>query len=65
MEELYIARDKNGALYLYEEKPYKPTQDYWTASSLNYFSIDDNLFPEVKWEDEETTKVKLEITKID
>ena len=41
---MYIARDKDGTLCVFFNKPIK---------------IDSSLFPEVKWEDEEPTEVEL------
>ena len=42
---MYIARDKDGDLYLYKKQPVKYSES--------------SLFPEVKWEDEEPTEVEL------
>ena len=48
----WIARDKNGRLYLYLQKPQK-LKTYWKSSSLEFeFSIYDDLFQFIKWEDE-------------
>lgn len=61
----WIARDEDGGLYcFYHGKPIKvdggdwelPTKNYW-----DYVSLDKNLFPQIKWEDEEPTKVELTI----
>lgn len=58
---LYVARDKNGSLYLYGNKP-KKHSIIWT--NLGFVErLDSNLFPEVKWEDEEPTEVELTIKK--
>lgn len=58
---LYVARDKNGSLYLYEYKP-KKHSIIWT--NLGFVEeLDSDLFPEVKWEDEEPTEVELTIKK--
>lgn len=56
----YIARDKNGMLYLYELKPSKILDgDYWDqvkdVESFNQFS---HLLQMVKWEDEEPWKIE-------
>lgn len=59
---LYIARDKNESLYLYECKP-KKYKTIWNEYSSFVEELDSNLFPEVKWEDEEPTEVKLVIKK--
>lgn len=58
--ELWIARDKCGELWLYNIKPRKLLL-YWCASGigLNALAIDNSLFPEVKWEDEEPRRVMI------
>lgn len=52
----YIARDKNGSLYLYNMKVDKVT-DYWVndnkAIEMVNFNIYSNLFYFIKWEDNE------------
>jgi len=59
----WIARDEKTGLHIYNEKPHK--SDYyneWVGIEGIYFRINDsNLFPQVKWEDEEPTKVELTI----
>ena len=63
--DLWVARDKNGALFLYvDRKPFKENDVRWGL----YFGdcdyrLDDSLFPEVQWSDAEPTKVKLVIDK--
>lgn len=61
----FIARDKNGELYIYlGRKPYK-AKFSWTLYSGepdDFKKIPDKyLFPEVKWEDEEPTEVSIKI----
>lgn len=56
---LYVARDKNGALYLYENKPYKDV-GIWCPRGMSILLGRDAL-PEVKWEDEDPTEVELTI----
>ena len=61
----FIARDKNGELYIYlGRKPYK-AKFSWTLYSGepdDFKKIPDkNVFPEVKWEDEEPTEVEIKI----
>lgn len=58
----WVARDENGSLYMYINKP-KKLDDTWSLNSFGFFKLDDSLFPEVKWSDEEPTKVKLIIEK--
>lgn len=59
--DLWIARNKNESLFLFvEEKPYKEG-DWWEIFSYQYFTMDNSLFPEVQWSDEEPTRVRLVI----
>ena len=53
----WIARDKDGFLCLSASPPQK-SNDIWITSD---FVIGKNNFPQVKWEDEEPTKVELTI----
>ena len=62
MEEMWLARDKNNHIYLFEKKPEKD-DTYWCYDDGDYMEIDGSLFPEVKWSDAEPTKVKLVIDK--
>lgn len=43
---LYVARDKNGKLYLYSTKPSKLANGYW-VEGRDYSELDKNLFPEM------------------
>ena len=62
-QEMWLARDEDGLLYLfYGRKPVK-TEHSWYNWSRDYYRIKESLFPEVKWSDEEPTKVKLVIDK--
>lgn len=68
MEEMWLARDKDGNLFLYIGGiPIKNSFDKgWIAQELlitNIVQLDKDLFPEVKWSDKEPTKVKLVIDK--
>lgn len=63
MEEMWIARDKSGSLYLFKVKPVKYQNVWSNLSSQSLIPLNNKLFPEVKWEDEEPTKVKLVIEK--
>lgn len=46
---LYVARDFGGGLYLFPEKPILRTDyKYWDGD--NWFKIDQDLFPEVTFE---------------
>lgn len=49
---LWVARDNNGELYLYNEKPecYNDSK-VWFAGGI-CAKLDNNFFPELKWKDE-------------
>ena len=63
--EAWAARDEDGGLYLYRDKPKKGDKQWHpnslTCTGLAYLS--DERFPEIQWSDEEPTKVKLVIDK--
>lgn len=59
---LYVARDKDESLYLYEYKP-KKCRTVWSDYLGFIEKLDSNLFPEVRWPDEEPTEVELVIKK--
>ena len=51
----YVARDKNGRLYLYRGKPFRrDTYFYGNVFSLNFksFDLNENDYKDLKWEDE-------------
>ena len=54
----YIARDRNGKLCVYVEKPYRDRY-LWMSESL-YCNIDvfNHLFQFIKWEDEEPYSIE-------
>lgn len=57
---MWIARDADNSLWLFEEKPCK--SDYVWISSLGVgvqFRINEKLFPTVKWADEEPRELVL------
>ena len=62
---MWVARDKNGKLWLHlsESKPYRDGDDMWLNNEGSYHKLESSLFPQVKWEDEEPTEVKLVIKK--
>ena len=48
----WIARNERGLLFLYDDEPFKDkyeNYDYWETSG-NCYLIDDDLFPEVTFE---------------
>lgn len=60
---MWIARDKDGSLYVYVSRPHK---NYKTLSwdktgrcDEETMSINPDLYPEVKWEDSEPTELIL------
>lgn len=57
----WVARDGNGMLYLYFAKPRKYQSEWLPNIRPDHFKIDRNLFPEVKWEDEEPKGIELSI----
>ena len=64
-QEMWLARDKDGSLYFHGIlKPKKDTgEGMWISDNYNPYPINTGSFPEVKWSDDEPTKVKLEIVK--
>lgn len=57
----WVARDKDGDIYVYSDKPDKERIE-WLSS--NFINIERHSFPKIKWEDEEPTKVKLIIEEV-
>ena len=59
----YLGRDSFGDLTVFLEKPKRHSEStIWGleyGGEGKYFEIDRNLFPQIKWEDDEPTKVKL------
>lgn len=53
---MWAARDINGSLYIYVEKPMKYLDKYWRDCSMKdfyvseYFDIDDSVFEHVTFE---------------
>ena len=56
----WVARDDDGSLYMYTAKPKKKSY-FWHAPKVGYVQLDDSLFPEVQWSDEEPKGIKLSI----
>ena len=61
--EEWVARDKDGMLYLYFAKPRKNHSKWLPNIRFDFVELSRELFPEVKWSDKEPTKVKLIIEK--
>ena len=49
---LWVARDWDGMLYVYFNKPIRDTVWKEWNSDEDSLSIDDSLFPDLTWEDE-------------
>lgn len=76
-QKFYIARDEFEKLFFFIRKPYKfkpndGTPGYWTCKStdINDFytpwnEINKEMFPDVKWSDEEPTEVELHIKELE
>lgn len=56
---MWLARDKDGELFLFTSKPEKRSILWDSISARKNFMFIEDLFPEVKWEDEEPTEVEL------
>jgi hypothetical protein len=54
---LYIARERDGALFIYKDKPLKTTY-YWKGSDSNDFKYFNDLFQFIKWEDVKPTSIE-------
>ena len=65
MEEMHawVARDKDGMLYLYLAKPRKNQSKWLPNIRFEFIELSRESFPEVQWTDDEPTKVKLIIEK--
>ena len=63
MKDIWVARDKDGSLFLYVNQKPSKEETIWNDYYGRYIEIDGSLFPEVQWSDEEPTKVRLVIAK--
>ena len=59
--ESWAARDMDGKLFLYRDKPIKD-KFVWYSPGFS-FVLASASFPEVKWSDDEPTKVSITIKK--
>ena len=59
--ELWAARDKDGKLFLYRLKPLKDLTVWY--SPVFSLALGRTPFPEIKWSDDEPTKVSITIKK--
>lgn len=48
----WIARDKDGMLYLYDSKPYLPSDNasYYDSANGHYYDLPNDWFPELTFE---------------
>lgn len=54
----YLARDKDGKIFLYYYKPNKMTKVWWSETGKAFIiGIGNNCFKFVKWEDDEPTPI--------
>ena len=58
----YIARDKNGSLYLYTNKPEKNVNIWCDGEDVVTYLLPNSWFSFIKWEDEEPYSVKEMLT---
>ena len=59
---MWIARDENGLVYIYDTKPAKDKHQWVIPNSIGGCSVIDSEldgFEEVKWEDSEPTELIL------
>ena len=59
--ELWAARDMDGKLFLYRDKPIKD-KFVWYSPGFSLV-LASASFPEIKWSDDEPTRVKITIEK--
>ena len=57
---MWIARDKDGTLWLYENKPDRKDELEWIISDTGFIvMLSESLFPEVQWSDNEPRELIL------
>jgi hypothetical protein len=56
----WVARDRSGKIFLYRDKPRKDTNQ-WLSPSIQLCGMPSDSFPNVKWEDNEPTRVYIRI----
>ena len=56
---MYIARDENGALYVFDVEPVKnKVNNFWTGRGASWLGVFNKLFQFVQWEDSEPTSIQ-------
>ena len=56
---MWIARDSNGELWIYREKPIKSNKVWLSDEEFEELQLEGNWFPEVQWSDEEPRELIL------
>ena len=56
---MWIARDKNGELWLHKERPIKSNEVWLSAGEFEELQLEGNWFPEVKWSDKKPRELIL------
>ena len=57
----WIARDKNNKIYFYDDKPSKNDSQWLGRIGKVFVRIDDDCFPQVNWEDDESVACEIVI----
>ena len=60
---MWLARNKEGSLHVYRGEKPKRFLETWSIPSFDVSPLPRQWFPEVRWSDDEPTKVKLVIEK--
>lgn len=56
---MYIARNENGALYVFDVEPVKNNfNNLWTGRGASWLGVFNKLFQFVQWEDSEPTAIE-------
>jgi hypothetical protein len=56
---MYITRNKNGNLYIFDIEPRKSkADDLWTGRGTSWLGVFNKLFQFVQWEDSEPTSIE-------
>lgn len=56
---MYIARNENGALYVFDVEPVKNNvNNLWTGRGASWLGVFNKLFQFVQWEDSEPTSIE-------
>lgn len=57
--QLYVARDKDGSLFLYTSKPTKHEEMWDTRDTFYDLETDSERFSEITWDDDEPKEFEL------